>query len=270
MARLSNPRHLTICRPLLALSRFRWLSRFSNFVGISKTYPGVIALQDVSSSVEPGEVIGLVGENGAGKCTLMRILGGVAEPTLGAIRIDGDTRSTFSVPDALKAGIAFVHQELNLFDNLSQSQANVFIGREPLKGGVSFKLIDRRRSCTGPGSSPLLAAPRGRLRATTRPSLNAVAQRRRQTARDRAGRSRFEARLHHHGRAHLQPDHHRDGERLMRVIAELPGARRSASSTSPHRLSEVGDLPPISVVVLRDGRSRRRAANGTKIRARAR
>ena len=115
---------------------------FLELVGISKTYPGVIALQDVSLSVAPGEVIGLVGENGAGKSTLMRILGGVAEPTLGTIRIDGDTRPAFSVPEALKAGIAFVHQELNLFDNLSVS-ANVFIGREPLKGGP-LKLIDRK------------------------------------------------------------------------------------------------------------------------------
>src|SRR5215212_6811892 len=111
---------------------------FLELVGITKTYPGVIALQDVSLSVVPGEVIGLIGENGAGKSTLMRVLGGVVAPTVGAIRIDGETRPRFSVPDAIKAGIAFVHQELNLFDNLSVS-ANVFIGREPLK------LINRKK-----------------------------------------------------------------------------------------------------------------------------
>jgi ribose transport system ATP-binding protein len=116
---------------------------FLELVGITKTYPGVIALQDVSLSVTPGEVLGLIGENGAGKSTLMRILGGVEAPTLGTIRIDGETRSNFNVPDAIKAGIAFVHQELNLFDNLSVS-ANVFIGREPLKGGL-LKLIDRKK-----------------------------------------------------------------------------------------------------------------------------
>jgi len=116
---------------------------FFELVGITKTYPGVIALQDVSLSVVPGEVIGLIGENGAGKSTLMRVLGGVVAPTVGAIRIDGETQSGFSVPDAIKAGIAFVHQELNLFDNLSVS-ANVFIGREPLKGGP-LKLIDRKK-----------------------------------------------------------------------------------------------------------------------------
>jgi ribose transport system ATP-binding protein len=116
---------------------------FLELVGITKTYPGVIALQDVSLSVVPGEVIGLIGENGAGKSTLMRVLGGVVAPTVGAMRIDGETRSAFGVPDAIKAGIAFVHQELNLFDNLSVS-ANVFIGREPLKGGP-LKLIDRKK-----------------------------------------------------------------------------------------------------------------------------
>jgi ribose transport system ATP-binding protein len=116
---------------------------FLELVGITKTYPGVIALQDVSLSVVPGEVIGLIGENGAGKSTLMRVLGGVVAPTIGAMRIDGETRSVFGVPDAIKAGIAFVHQELNVFDNLSVS-ANVFIGREPLKGGP-LKLIDRKK-----------------------------------------------------------------------------------------------------------------------------
>ena len=112
-------------------------------IGITKTYPGVIALQDVSLSVAAGEVIGLIGENGAGKSTLMRVLSGVVAPTLGKIQIDGETRSPFGVPEAIKAGFAFVHQELNLFDNLSVS-ANVFIGREPLKGGP-LKLIDRKK-----------------------------------------------------------------------------------------------------------------------------
>ena len=79
-----------------------------------------------------GEVIGLVGENGAGKSTLMKILGGVASPTSGAIRVDGATRESLTVADAIQAGIAFVHQELNLFENLDAA-ANVFIGREPLR-----------------------------------------------------------------------------------------------------------------------------------------
>jgi ribose transport system ATP-binding protein len=110
---------------------------------ITKTYPGVVALRDVSLSVSAGEVIGLIGENGAGKSTLMKILGGVTAPTEGVIVVDGKERAALTVPDAIAAGIAFVHQELNLFDNLDVA-ANVFIGREPLFGGP-LKLIDQKK-----------------------------------------------------------------------------------------------------------------------------
>jgi ribose transport system ATP-binding protein len=112
-------------------------------IGISKTYPGVVALDRVDLSIRPGEVLGLIGENGAGKSTLMKVLGGVTEPTAGTIRIDGQTYPSLTVGGAIAAGIAFVHQELNLFDNLDVA-ANVFIGREPLLGGP-LKLIDRRK-----------------------------------------------------------------------------------------------------------------------------
>lgn len=115
---------------------------FLELQDIGKTYPGVVALSGVSLSVVPGEVIGLVGENGAGKSTLMKILGGVVAPSEGTIRIDGAERASMSVKDATQAGIAFVHQELNLFDNLDVA-ANVFIGREPRYGGP-LRLIDTR------------------------------------------------------------------------------------------------------------------------------
>ena len=114
---------------------------FLELVSISKTYPGVVALKDVSLRVAPGEVIGLIGENGAGKSTLMRVLGGVVAPTKGLIRIDGVERASLTVNEATAAGIAFVHQELNLFDNLDVA-ANVLIGREPRWGGP-LKFVDR-------------------------------------------------------------------------------------------------------------------------------
>ena len=63
---------------------------FLELVRITKTYPGVVALHDVSLSVSKGETIGLIGENGAGKSTLVRILGGVTEPSEGSIRVDGE------------------------------------------------------------------------------------------------------------------------------------------------------------------------------------
>jgi ribose transport system ATP-binding protein len=116
---------------------------FLELVDISKTYPGVVALDHVGLSVAHGEVIALIGENGAGKSTLMRVLGGLAEPSGGFIRIDGVERRSLTVADAIKAGIAFVHQELNLFDNLDVA-GNVYFGREPVRGGP-LKLIDRKR-----------------------------------------------------------------------------------------------------------------------------
>ena len=115
---------------------------FLELVDIGKTYPGVVALDKVSLSIAPGEVIGLIGENGAGKSTLMKILGGVIPSSAGAIRVDRSERPTFSVADAIAAGIAFVHQELNVFDNLDVA-ANVFIGREPYYGWP-LRLIDRK------------------------------------------------------------------------------------------------------------------------------
>ena len=110
---------------------------------IGKTYPGVTALAGVSLAVAPGEVVGLIGENGAGKSTLMKVLGGVVTPDSGAIVIDGVERPALTVGQSMSAGIAFVHQELNLFDNLDVA-ANIFIGREPLSGGP-LRLVNRSR-----------------------------------------------------------------------------------------------------------------------------
>jgi ribose transport system ATP-binding protein len=114
---------------------------FLELRGIGKTYPGVIALSDVSLSVSRAEVVGLIGENGAGKSTLMKTLGGVIAPTTGTIVIDGVERSSLTVNESMAAGIAFVHQELNLFDNLDVA-ANIFIGREP-RAAKPLRLIDR-------------------------------------------------------------------------------------------------------------------------------
>jgi ribose transport system ATP-binding protein len=110
--------------------------------GISKRFPGVIALDDVVLEAGNGEVVALCGENGAGKSTLMKILGGVYQPDNGEILVDGQEVKINHVTDAMKLGIAFIHQELNVLDNLDVA-ANVFLGREPLIG--PFRLIDRRK-----------------------------------------------------------------------------------------------------------------------------
>ncbi len=113
---------------------------FLRLTGVRKSYPGVQALDGLDLEVRPGEVIGLVGENGAGKSTLMKILGGVTTPDSGSIEVDGVPYAALTVGGSLRAGIAFVHQELNLFENLDVA-ANVFIGREPRRFGV-LNLVD--------------------------------------------------------------------------------------------------------------------------------
>ena len=102
------------------------------FRSVSKSFPGVQALDNVSLAVEAGTVRGLVGENGAGKSTLGKILGGVYSDYSGEILFD-DARLRFSSPsDAQHSGIALIHQELQLVPELTIAE-NIFLGRE-LKG----------------------------------------------------------------------------------------------------------------------------------------
>ena len=115
--------------------------------GISKRFPGVIALDGVSLKVGRGEVVAVCGENGAGKSTLMKILGGVYQPDGGEILVDGQPVKIGNVTDAMKLGIAFIHQELNVLDNLDVA-ANVFLGREPLI--KPFRLINGKKSMPTP------------------------------------------------------------------------------------------------------------------------
>src|ERR1700684_1524344 len=97
--------------------------------GMTKTYPGVTALDNVSLRVERGEVLAIIGENGAGKSTLMKILGGVTKPDAGQIDMEGAGVKIDSVGRATDLGVAFIHQELNVLDNLDVA-GNVYLGRE--------------------------------------------------------------------------------------------------------------------------------------------
>ena len=112
--------------------------------GVGKSFFGVAALRDVTLALGRGRVLGLVGQNGAGKSTLVNILGGVLPPDTGSMRLDGAPYAPGNPRDAERAGFAFIHQELNLFTNLSIAE-NIFITRMPRRRG-------RARS-TG-GSSP--------------------------------------------------------------------------------------------------------------------
>jgi ribose transport system ATP-binding protein len=110
---------------------------------IEKRFPGVHALKGVSLEVSEGEVVALLGENGAGKSTLMKVLGGVHQPDSGEVLVDGAPAGIRGVSDASRHGVAFIHQELNVLDNLDVA-ANVFLGREPTRGGP-LRLVDRGR-----------------------------------------------------------------------------------------------------------------------------
>ena len=107
---------------------------------VTKQFPGVKALQDVDLTLNRGEVLAVIGENGAGKSTLVKILAGVQPLDAGEIRLDGEPVQLQSVEAALARGIALIHQELNLADNLDVG-SNIFLGREPLRLG----LIDHGR-----------------------------------------------------------------------------------------------------------------------------
>lgn len=98
--------------------------------GITKRFPGVTALDDISFTINAGEVHALVGENGAGKSTMMKILSGIYQPEEGEIRHRGDVIKLPSPRDALQRGILLIHQELSLSPELSVAE-NIFLGTWP-------------------------------------------------------------------------------------------------------------------------------------------
>jgi ribose transport system ATP-binding protein len=115
--------HGTSDRPLLRMT------------GISKTYPGVTALEDVDLELIAGEVHCLVGENGAGKSTLVKILGGAERPDEGSISLGGRDLSVRNPVDALRAGIGVIYQDFKLVPHLSAAE-NISLGQLPTRGTV--------------------------------------------------------------------------------------------------------------------------------------
>src|SRR5205085_3458472 len=105
--------------------------------GITKTFPGVVALKDVNLVVRAGEIHAIVGENGAGKSTLMKVLSGVypCDSYTGDILFEGELRRFKTIADSEKLGIIIIHQELALVPLLSIAE-NIFLGNEPARAGV--------------------------------------------------------------------------------------------------------------------------------------
>ena len=112
--------------------------------GIRKSFPGVLALDNVSFELRRGEVHALVGENGAGKSTLMKILSGVIKPDRGTIVYKGEPVVFHSAVEAQAAGISIIFQELNLIPHLTVAQ-NIFVGREPL---TLWRTLDEKKMKT--------------------------------------------------------------------------------------------------------------------------
>ncbi len=116
-----------------------FMKPYLEFKSVRKTFPGVVALNDVSFQVAEGSVHGLIGENGAGKSTLLKILSGAYYPTSGEIFIDGKIKDFHNTKDALDAGVAVIYQELNLIPEMTVAE-NLLLGHMPTKSGF----LDRK------------------------------------------------------------------------------------------------------------------------------
>jgi len=110
---------------------------------VSKSFGAIRALTDISFSVEPGEVVGLMGDNGAGKSTMVKLIAGNFRPDDGEVHVDGEVCEFNKPIEARGKGIEVVYQDLALADNLTAAQ-NVFLGREIKKGFWPFRVLDKQ------------------------------------------------------------------------------------------------------------------------------
>jgi ribose transport system ATP-binding protein len=210
--------------------------------GISKSFPGVKALEGVEFEIGNGEIVALIGENGAGKSTLIKILAGIDHPDSGTIEIDGHPIELRSPRDAAIHGLAIIHQELELVDTLDAA-ANIFLGREPARYGFidnrwmwtnAQAILDRLGVSVSPRTkvSELSLAHRQMIEIARALSLNA-----RMILMDEPTSSLTTV----------------ETRRLMEIIGELRAQGISVIYIS-HRLAEVKQIAE-RVVVLRDGKN---------------
>lgn len=207
---------------------------------ICKSFPGVRALHNVGLHLNDNEVLSVVGENGAGKSTLMKILAGVQGQDSGDVIVNGKTVAFRTVSDALDHGIALIHQELNLADNLEVG-ANIFLGREPLKNGLIDESAINDRSVQFLSRVGLKVSPRTLVSQLTIGQQQLV---------EIAKALSVDARIliMDEPTSSLSAG---ESERLFEVIRDLRSTGVSIVYIS-HRLAEVQDLSD-RVTVLRDG-----------------
>jgi ribose transport system ATP-binding protein len=216
-------------------------------IGISKSFPGVQALQHVDLTIEPGRVHALIGKNGAGKSTLMKILSGVETADAGELRIDGRPVQFRRPVEAHAAGVAIVHQELSLVPELSVAE-NIFLGNWPRRAGVlvgwselnaaAARVLDR----LDPGISPYVTT--GTLKVARQQLVEiakALAREPRYLVLDEPTSALSDA----------------DADKLLEIVASL--ARRGVGLVYiSHRLNEIERCAD-DITVLRNGRSVGRA-----------
>ena len=111
---------------------------------VTKEFPGVRALDDISFDIRAGEVHVLLGENGAGKSTLMKILSGVYKPTSGKIILKGKEYESLTPKDSYENGISIIYQELSVINELSLLE-NLFVGKLPCKKVAGMSLVDYKK-----------------------------------------------------------------------------------------------------------------------------
>ncbi|MEI6808075.1 MAG: L-arabinose ABC transporter ATP-binding protein AraG [bacterium] len=217
------------------------MNTYLQFDSISKSFPGVRALDRVSLSVSEGSVHALIGENGAGKSTLLKILSGAYRPDEGRILLGGQPHVFSTTSAAITAGVAVIYQELHLAPNLSVAE-NVFLGRLHQRGGwlnkrKLFEATRREMEALGEDIDP--NANVGRLSIAQRQMVEiakALARSAKVVAFDEPTSSLSA----------------RETERLFRVIQDLKQRGRVILYIS-HRLEEIYRICD-SATVLRDGR----------------
>ncbi len=210
---------------------------------ISKSFPGVQALEDVSLSLSPGEVLAVVGENGAGKSTLIKILSGVYTTDSGEITLQGSRSILRGPKDAIDRGINTIYQETSLVQDITVAE-NIFLGRQPTAGGGRIDWRHMLESARGILESLSIPLSPGALVS----ALSSAQQQQVEIAKAFSRDAKII--IMDEPTASITVE---DAENLFRIIRKITRAGTSVIYIS-HRLKEIFQIAD-RVMVLRDGRT---------------